>query len=160
MARTKQQKAQRELPEKVNESDLKKWEAKDLVPLLMDAKSKIKTQAKKITKLEEVVSEHTDPGDRLISGLAETGVATISGFASPFVISALGDDWQELKITDDFGIDSEAILAGGIYSLGLFLFWRDLLHGKWVFEAGKGAIASYAGHIGRTLGAQVAASEA
>lgn len=156
MARSNNKMAKRELAENVGEAELRRWEVKDLVPLLMDQKEKLKKQAGKITRLEEVISEHTDPGERLVSGLAETGVSAAGGFLSPFLISMLGPDWQELKITDDFGIDSEAIFAGGIYSLGLFLFWRDLFYGKWFFEAGKGAVASYAGYIGRNLGAQIA----
>jgi len=143
-------------PETLGEADLKKWEVKDLVPLLMDAKAKIKKQTTKITKLEEVISEHTDPGDRLISGLAETGVATGAAFLNPFLVSMLGADWQKLKITDDFGIDSEAITAGALYAAGLGLFWTDMFYGKWFFEAGKGAVTSYAGHIGRTVGTRLA----
>ncbi|MDV7399829.1 hypothetical protein RZS08_50910, partial [Arthrospira platensis SPKY1] len=98
----------------------------------------------------------TDPMERLIDGVAETGVAALAGFGSPFLVALLGEDWQELAITDDFGIDTEAILAGGLYGLGLFLYWRDMGYGKWFFEAGKGAVAAYAGHIGRNLGAQMA----
>ncbi len=148
--------AKRELADDVGAAELRKWEVKDLVPLLMDQKDKLKKQAGKITRLEEVISEHTDPGERLVSGLAETGVSAAGGFLSPFLISMLGPDWQELTITEDFGIDSEAIFAGCFYGIGLFLFWRDLFYGKWFFEAGKGAVASYAGHIGRQLGAQIA----
>ena len=159
MARTNKQLAKRD-PENVGEAELRKWEVKDLVPLLIEQKDKLKKQAGKITRLEEVISEHTDPGERLVSGLAETGVSAAGGFLSPFLVSMLGPDYQEIEITDSFKIDSEAVLAGGIYGLGLFLFWRDLFYGKWFFEAGKGAVASYAGHIGRNLGAQVALPEA
>lgn len=158
MAQTNKQLAKRAIAENVGEAELRKWEVKDLVPLLMEQKDKLKKQAGKITRLEEVVSEYTDPGDRLVSGLAETGMAVAGGFASPFLIGMLGPDWQELSITDDFGIDTEALLAGGLFSLGLFLFWRDIGYGKWVHEAGKGAVASYAGHVGRNLGAQLALS--
>jgi hypothetical protein len=153
MARAKKM---RELPDKLPKSAPRGWEVKDLWPFLVDMKDKAVRQKKKISKLEEVVSEHTDPGERLISGLAETGVAVGGGFLNPFLVSLLGEEWEELAVTDDFGIDTEAITAGGIYGLGLFLFWRDMAYGKWVFEAGKGAIASYAGHVGRNLGAQLA----
>jgi hypothetical protein len=156
MPRSNNKMVKAELAENAGEAELRRWEVKDLVPLLMDQKDKLKKQAGKITRLEEVISEHTDPGDRLVSGLAETGVSAVGGFLSPFVIAMLGEDWQQLTITDDFGIDSEAIFAGGLYGLGLILFWRDLFYGKWFFEAGKGAVASYAGHIGRNLGAQIA----
>jgi hypothetical protein len=40
---------------------------------MVELKDKAQKQAKKITSLEDVVSEHTDPGERLISGLAEMG---------------------------------------------------------------------------------------
>lgn len=155
-----QQIAQRELPETLGKTPPKNWEAKDLWPFLVEMRDKAGKQAKKITKLEEVVSEHTDPGERLISGLAETGVAVGGGFLNPFLVAMLGPDMAEVKITDDFGIDTEAITAGGIYTLGLALFWQDIFYGKWFFEAGKGAVASYAGHIGRKLGAQIALPEA
>lgn len=156
MARNTRQLAKRELAESAGAAELRKWEVKDLVPLLIEQKDKLKKQSSKITRLEEVISEHTDPGDRLISGLAETGVSAAGGFLSPFLIGMLGPEYQELELTDTFGIDSEALLAGGLYGLGLFLFWRDLFYGKWFFEAGKGAVASYAGHVGRNLGAQIA----
>ena len=43
----------------------------------------------------------------------------------------------------------------GIGGLGLFLHLRDWEYGRWVFEAGKGATAAYAGHIGRQVAASV-----
>ncbi|MCA9686837.1 MAG: hypothetical protein KC457_32020 [Myxococcales bacterium] len=91
--------------------------------------------------------------------MAELGFAVGGGFANPFLVSLLGPDWQKLKITDEFGIDVEAISALGIGGLGLFLHWRDWEYGRWVFEAGKGASAAYAGHIGRQVGARLALPE-
>lgn len=159
MAQTSTAVAKRELPAKLGKSPPSGWGAKDLWPFLLEMSDKSKKQVKKITRLEEAVSLHTDPSERLIGGLAETGVAAGGGFLNPFVVSMLGEDYAELKVTDDFGIDTEAISAGAIYGLGLLMFWRDIQYGKWVFEAGKGAIASYAGHIGRNLGGKLALPE-
>ena len=159
MARTSTAVVKHELPDKLGKSPPKGWEARDLWPFLVQLKDKSGKQVKKITRLEEAVSLHTDPSERLIGGLAETGAVAGGGFLNPFVVSMLGEEWSELKITDDFGIDTEAISAGVVYSLGLLMFWRDIQYGKWVFEAGKGAIASYAGHIGRNLGAKMALPE-
>ena len=159
MARSSTAVAKRELPDKLGKSPPKGWEARDLWPFLVQMKERSKKQVKKITRLEEAVSQHTDPSERLIGGLAETGAAVGGGFLNPFVVSMLGEEYSELKITDDFGIDTEAISAGAMYGAGLLMFWRDINYGKWVFEAGKGAIASYAGHIGRNLGTKLALPE-
>ena len=156
MARSKAL-ATRDLPDTLGNEPPKGWEAKDLWPFLKELSTKTTTQVKKIKKLEDVVSQHTDPGERLMSGLAETGAAIAGGFANPFFVAMLGEDWQEFKITDDFGIDTEAITAGLEVGAGLYMYSQDITFGKWVFEAGKGAVASYAGLIGRRLGTEFAA---
>jgi hypothetical protein len=160
MARASKAIATRELPDTLSEDPPKGWEVKDLWPMMRELSSKATNQVKKIRRLEETVSEYTDPSERLMSGLAETGVAALGGFANPFLVAMLGDEWQEFKITEDFAVDTEAITAGLGYGLGLYMYWQDVSFGKWVFEAGKGAVASYAGHIGRKLGAEYAAESA
>ncbi len=162
MARSKNnQLAKRDASDKqLAEKELNKWDARDLVPLVMDQKQLLEKQERKIVRLEAEVASRQEleasPEQRLLGAIAESGVAAAGGFLSPFLVAMLGEDWQEFAITDNFGIDTEAIFASGLYGLGLFLLYQDMFYGKWFFEAGKGAIASYAGHVGRNFGAQLA----
>lgn len=156
----------RQLPAKLGKKAPKGWSVDDLWPFLKDVVADRDKCKKKVGRLADEVEELSleqarlsDPRGRLVFGLAETGAAAGGGFLNPFLVKLLGPEWQKVDITDDFGVDVEAISAGAVYGLGLFLHWRDYNYGKWVFEAGKGAVASYAGHVGRELGAHIALPE-
>lgn len=151
--------ATRELPDTLTTDPPKGWEAKDLWPIMLEMRGKAKSQLNKIRKLEEIASQYTDPSERLMSGLGETAAAVVGGFGNPFLVAMLGEDWQKVMITEDFGIDTEAITAGLGYGIGLYMYWADVTAGKWVFEGAKGAVASYAGYIGRQWGAEMALTE-
>ena len=122
MARASSNKlATRDLPDTLPADPPKGWEVKDLWPIMVEMKGKLSSSAKKVRKLEDVASQVLDPSERLMSGIGETVAAAAGGFANPFLIAMLGEDWQKLMITDDFGIDTEAITAGLSYGIGLYM---------------------------------------
>ena len=149
----------RELPATLGDSPPKGWDIKDAWPWVQQLSTRLGKEMAKVKKLQDIVSTDLDPGERFVNDLFEVGAAGIGGFANPFVVGLLGEDWQQLEITEDFAIDVEAITAALALAAGLGMHAYNIKFGKWVLEGGKGAIAAYLGHIGRKLGAEMALDE-
>ena len=121
MARSNNKMVKRELAENVGETELRRWEVKDLVPLLMDQKEKIKKQAAALTiELEPTVDILAESADLVGPGVLRVGFAAESERLLEHARGKLERKRLDLIVANDITLpgsgfaadDNKAVLIG------------------------------------------------